>query len=179
MLHGGRRQPRRPGCGRDHCGGRVRRRCCHRRGSRGRWWGCRRGWLRDHTHRRAGCHGRRGSPRRGWGRSRDHPCLRTRGGPCGWGGRRRGSGWRGAGRRGGGLCGGFDARTGGRCRIPREMRPIPQHLRRCSADPAPTLQNCLSMRRPSRHDARMGAGSVGRSAGSAHLARNKSASRVE
>jgi len=70
-----------------------------------------------------------------------------------------------------------DGRAG--CRIPREMRPIPQHLRRCSADPAPTLQNCLSMRRPSRHDAGMGAGSVGRSAGSAHLARNKSASRVE
>ena len=65
------------------------------------------------------------------------------------------------------------------CRFPREVRPVPLHLRPCSADPAPTLQNRLITCRPLRHDARIGAGLVELSAGSAHLARNTGASRVE
>jgi len=48
------------------------------------------------------------------------------------------------------------------CRFPREVRPVPRHLRPCSADPAPTLQNHLSTCRPLRHDARIGAGLVER-----------------
>jgi len=67
----------------------------------------------------------------------------------------------------------------GRCRIPRDVRPVPLHLRPCSADRAPIPQNHLITRRLWTQDVGIGARSMGLSAGSGHLARNKGAFRVE
>jgi len=62
--------------------------------------------------------------------------------------------------------------AGYQCRIPREVRPVPQRVRPCSAAPAPAPHNRLITRRPPRPDGGIGAGAVGLSAASAPRARD-------